>query len=158
MSKRLVAYFSASGVTKHTAQELAQAVGADLYEICPQTPYSRADLNWNDKQSRSSLEMKDKSCRPAIGSAEVQIAQYDLILLGFPIWWYTAPRIINTFLEHYDFSGKRIVLFATSGGSGFDHSAADLRSSVSSQTVIQEGKLLNGKHTQESLRAWVKSL
>ena len=156
MGKTLVAYFSASGVTKQAAQVLAQAARADLYEICPKERYSRADLNWNDKQSRSSVERKDKTCRPAIKGPDARMEQYDLIFLGFPIWWYTAPKIINTFLEQYDFSGKRIVLFATSGGSGFDHSVADLKPSVTGQAVIEEGKLLNGRYTQESLATWVE--
>lgn len=155
---RLVAYFSASGVTKQAAQVLAQAAEADLYEICPKEAYSRADLNWSDKQSRSSVERNDKNCRPEISGEDAQIEQYDLIFLGFPIWWYTAPRIINTFLEQYDFSGKRIVLFATSGGSGFDHSVADLKSSISGQAVIEEGKLLNGRYTKEALAKWVERL
>ena len=117
MSKTLVAYFSASGTTAQVAKELAQAVGADIYEIKPAVPYTQEDLNWMDKKSRSSVEMNDRSSRPALADQDADIAAYDTILLGFPIWWYVAPTIINSFLESYDFSGKKIVLFATSGGS-----------------------------------------
>ena len=115
MSKTLVAYFSASGVTEKAAQNLAKAAGADLYQIRPAVPYTGADLNWMDKKSRSSVEMNDKSSRPAIADKDAHIEQYDTIFLGFPIWWYVAPTIINTFLESYDWTGKKIVLFATSG-------------------------------------------
>ncbi|HJC42939.1 MAG TPA: NAD(P)H-dependent oxidoreductase, partial [Candidatus Mediterraneibacter gallistercoris] len=118
MSKTLVAYFSASGVTARVAKNLAGAADADLYEIRPAVPYTSADLNWMDKSSRSSVEMKDKSSRPELADTDADIASYDRIFVGFPIWWYTAPTIINTFLESYDFSGKTIILFATSGGSG----------------------------------------
>ena len=124
MSKTLVAYFSASGVTEKAAQNLAKAAGADLYQIRPAVPYTGADLNWMDKKSRSSVEMNDKSSRPAIADKDAHIEQYDTIFLGFPIWWYVAPTIINTFLESYDWTGKKIVLFATSGGSGLGKSAA----------------------------------
>ncbi len=130
MSKILVAYFSASGVTKKAAENLAQAAGADLYEIRAAVPYNRADLDWTDKKSRSSMEMSDKSSRPAIADTDAEISQYDTVFLGFPIWWYVAPTIVNSFLESYDFSGKRIILFATSGGSGFGKAAAGLKGSV----------------------------
>ena len=119
MSKTLVAFFSASGVTRQVAQKLAAAAQADLYEIKPAVPYTQADLNWRDKSSRSSVEMQDPSSRPQLADNDAKIEQYDRILLGYPIWWYMAPTIINTFLESYDFSGKSIILFATSGGSGF---------------------------------------
>ena len=115
MSKTLTAYFSASGTTARTAKNLAQAAGADLYEIKPAVPYTQADLNWMDKKSRSSVEMNDRSFRPELADKDADIAAYDRILLGFPIWWYVAPTIINTFLESYDFTGKEIILFATSG-------------------------------------------
>ena len=118
MSKALVAYFSASGVTAKVASKLAEAAGADLFEIKPETPYTGADLNWQDRDSRSSVEMRDVSSRPAVSGIVENMAEYDVIFLGFPIWWYVAPHIINTFLEGYDMSGKRIILFATSGGSG----------------------------------------
>ena len=157
MSKKLVAYFSASGTTAAVAKTLSEAAGADLYEIKPQTPYTRADLNWQDKKSRSSVEMNDKSFRPPLANRDAHVEDYDTIFLGFPIWWYTAPTIINTFLESYDFSGKTIILFATSGGSGFGKTAADLKVSAKG-AVIRDGKLLNGRQTRESLAAWVNSL
>ena len=140
MSKKsLVAYFSASGVTARAAKTLAEAAGADLYEIKPKTPYTKADLNWMDKNARSSIEMNDPSSRPEIADQNADIASYDVIFLGFPIWWYVAPTIINTFLESYDFSGKTIVLFATSGGSGLGKTVEKLKPSVSDTAVIVEG-------------------
>ena len=157
MSKKLVAYFSASGTTAAVAKILAEAAEADLYEIKPQTPYTRADLNWQDKKSRSSVEMNDKSFRPPLADRDAHIEDYDTIFLGFPIWWYTAPTIINTFLESYDFTGKTIILFATSGGSGLGRTASDLKPSAPG-AVIRDGKLLNGRQTRESLAAWVNSL
>ena len=158
MKKALVAYFSASGVTAKAAKALAQAAGADLYEIKPATPYTKADLNWTDKTSRSSVEMQDPSSRPALADQTAQIANYDVVFLGFPIWWYVAPTIINSFLESYDFAGKTIVLFATSGGSGFGKTVAGLQGSVSPETKILEGRLLNGKLSDGELKAWVDSL
>ena len=157
MSKKLAAYFSASGTTAAVARILAEAAEADPYEIKPQAPYTRADLNWQDKKSRSSVEMNDKSFRPPLANRDAHVEDYDTIFLGFPIWWYTAPTIINTFLESYDFSGKTIILFATSGGSGFGKTAADLKVSAKG-AVIRDGKLLNGRQTRESLAAWVNSL
>lgn len=157
MSKKLAAYFSASGTTAAVARILAEAAEADLYEIKPQAPYTRADLNWQDKKSRSSVEMNDKSFRPPLANRDAHVEDYDTIFLGFPIWWYTAPTIINTFLESYDFTGKTIILFATSGGSGFGKTAADLKVSAKG-AVIRDGKLLNGRQTRESLAAWVNSL
>ena len=158
MSKTLVAYFSASGVTAKAAKALAQSAGADLYEIKPAIPYTKADLNWTDKTSRSSVEMQDPSSRPALADQTAQIANYDVVFLGFPIWWYVAPTIINSFLESYDFAGKTIVLFATSGGSGFGKTVAGLQGSVSPETKILEGRLLNGKLSDGELKAWVDSL
>jgi flavodoxin len=158
MSKTLVAYFSASGVTAKLAKNLAEAAGADLYEICPETPYTSADLNWQNKNSRSSVEMHDKSFRPAIADTNANIADYDTIFVGFPIWWYVAPTIINTFLEAYDFSGKTIILFATSGGSGMGNSAKELRSSVSDSAVIKDGKRFSANASVSELKEWVKSL
>lgn len=154
MNKKLVAYFSASGMTGKVAKDLAEAAGADLYEIKPAEQYSKEDLDWKNKKSRSSLEMGSKACRPQLADQAAGIEKYDVVFLGFPIWWYTAPRIINTFLESYDFSGKRVILFATSGGSGLGKTKEDLEVSVSKQTVILEGGLLNGKQTKESLEAW----
>lgn len=158
MSKTLVAYFSASGVTKNAAEKLADAAQADLYEICPEIPYTDADLNWLDDGSRSSKEMKDKSFRPPIKDRNADISGYDVIFLGFPIWWYVAPTIINTFLESYDFSGKTIILFATSGGSGFGKTVKELTKSVSSSATIKEGRLLNGRIGKSDLEDWIQSL
>lgn len=158
MSKKLVAYFSATGVTAKVADMLADAVGADIYEISPAVPYTKADLNWMDKHSRSTIEMNDKTIRPAIADQTVNMAQYDTIFLGFPIWWYVAPTIINTFLESHDFSGKKIILFATSGGSKFGKTVDELKVSVPASCEIIEGKLLNGKQTIPSIREWTESL
>lgn len=158
MSKKLVAYFSASGVTKSAAEKLADAAQADLYEIRPEVPYTEADLNWMDNGSRSSREMKDKAFRPPLKDRDADISGHDVIFLGFPIWWYVAPTIINTFLEAYDFSGKIIVLFATSGGSGFGKTAAELAKSVPPSAIIKEGRLLNGYMEKEELKDWIESL
>lgn len=158
MSKKLVAYFSASGVTAKVADMLADAVGADIYEIRPEVPYTKADLNWMDKTSRSTIEMNDKTIRPAIADKDAKIDQYDTIFIGFPIWWYVAPTIINTFLESYDFAGKKIILFATSGGSKFGKTVEELKVSVPDTCEIIEGKLLNGKQTIPSIRAWTDTL
>ena len=157
MSNRLVAYFSASGTTARVAKNLAQAAGADLYEIKPAVPYTSADLNWMDKKSRSTVEMNDRSFRPPLADTDAPIASHDTILLGFPIWWYVAPTIINTFLESYDFSGKTIVLFATSGGSGFGKTVASLAPSCPGATM-KEGRLLNGNPSQADLKKWVESI
>ena len=157
MSKKLVVYFSASGTTAAVAKTLSEAAGADLYEIRPQTPYTRADLDWTNKRSRSSVEMNDKSFRPPLADRDALVEDYDTIFLGFPIWWYTAPTIINTFLESYDFTGKTIILFATSGGSGLGRTAADLKASAPG-AMIREGTLLNGRQSKEILTAWVSSL
>ena len=151
MSKKLVAYFSASGTTARVAADLAKAAGADLYEIEPKQPYTSADLNWMDKTARSTVEMKDKSSRPEIKDTDARIAEYDVIYVGFPIWWYVAPTIINTFLEKYDFSGKTIILFATSGGSGFGRAVEGLKGSVAADTVILEGKVFRGRASQKDL-------
>lgn len=158
MAKKLVAYFSASGVTAKVADMLADAVGADIHEIQPKVPYTRADLNWMNKKSRSSVEMNNKTIRPEIAESNVRIEGYDVIFLGFPIWWYVAPTIINTFLESHDFSGKKIVLFATSGGSKFGKTVEELKVSVSADTELIEGKLLNGKQSIASIKAWIDSL
>ena len=155
MSKKLVAYFSASGTTAGVAKALADVAGADLYEIKPAVPYSKADLNWMDKQSRSSVEMRDKGSRPALADTDADIAGYDTVFIGFPIWWYVAPTIINSFLEAYDFSGKKIVLFATSGGSGFGKAVAGLQPSAPKATIV-EGALLNGRPNEAKLRAFAE--
>ena len=153
MSKKLVAYFSASGVTKKAAELLAKASGADIYEIVPKVPYTNADLNWTDKQSRSSVEMRDTTSRPEIADKNAKIEAYDTIFLGFPIWWYVAPTIINTFLESYDFSGKTIVLFATSGGSKFGKAVDGLQKSAP-KAMIKEGRILNGRLFEDELKKW----
>ena len=155
--KALVAYFSATGVTAKAAKALAGAVGGDLYEIKPAVPYSAADLNWMDKGSRSSVEMRDARSRPALAAADAPVAGYDVIFLGFPVWWYVAPTIVNTFLEAYDFTGKTIVLFATSGGSGLGKSAAGLRASAPGAKIM-DGRLLNGRLNEAELKAWVQGL
>ena len=157
MSKALVAYFSASGVTAKVASRLAEAAGADLFEIKPETPYTSADLNWQDKNSRSSVEMRDTSSRPAVTGKVANMADYNVIFLGFPIWWYVAPHIINSFLEGYDMTGKKIILFATSGGSGFGKSVAGLKDSCPGATVM-EGMLLNGNPDVKALKSWVDGL
>lgn len=156
MSKTLVAYFSASGTTASVAAKIAAATNADLFEIEPTVRYTTADLNWMDKQSRSSVEMSDKSFRPEMVKKELNLAQYDKILIGFPIWWYVAPTIINTFLESHDFSGKKIVLFATSGGSGFGNTVKELKVSAPDAEIL-EGKLLN-RASEKQIAAWVDTL
>ena len=158
MSKILVVYFSASGVTRRAAKSLAEAAGADIYEIAPPIPYTKADLDWRDKGSRSSIEMNDKSSRPAIVDTDANVGAYDTVFVGFPIWWYIAPTIVNTFLEKYDFSGKTIVPFATSGGSGFGETVKYLKVSVSPSAKMLEGKLLNGGLSKESLIKWVENI
>lgn len=155
----LTAYFSAGGTTARAAKALAKAAGADLYEIRPAVPYTRADLNWTDRSSRSSVEMNDRHFRPALADPKIPIAidKYDVIFLGFPIWWSSAPTIINTFLESDDFTGKTIILFATSGGSGLGQSAANLRPSAPGADIVN-GKVLNGRLSEESLISWIKHL
>lgn len=156
MGKKLVAFFSASGTTKKVAEMIATEAGADLYEITPKELYTRADLDWMNKKSRSSIEMSNKKMRPEIVDTPVDISAYDEIILGFPIWWYVAPTIVNTFLEAHDFSGKKIVLFATSGGSGFGNTVSELQPSAPG-AVITEGKLLN-RASKQAVSDWVKTL
>ena len=158
MSKKLVAYFSPTGTTAGAAKALAEAADADLYEIRPEVPYTSADLNYMDRQSRSSLEMNDKSSRPALVDTDAPVADADVIFVGFPIWWYVAPTIINSFLEAYDFSGKTIILFATSGGSGFGKAVEGLKTSVARDTVIREGQVFRGKPSVAGMKTWVDSL
>ena len=157
MSSKLVAYFSASGVTGSVAKKLAEATGADLYEIKPKVPYTQADLNWNDRNSRSSVEMRNRSSRPELADKNAKLDGHDVIFLGFPIWWYVAPTIINTFLEAYDFTGKTVILFATSGGSGFGEAVAGLQPSAPG-AIIREGKLFNRRASVEDLKKWADSL
>ena len=156
MGKKLVAYFSAGGTTRKVAEMIVEAAEADLYEIVPKQSYSKADLNWMDKTSRSSVEMSDKKYRPEITDTNAQIDGYDEVILGFPIWWYVAPTIINTFLESYDFTGKKIVLFATSGGSGFGNTVKELIPYAPGANIA-EGNILNHVSEQD-VENWVKSL
>ncbi len=155
--KALVAYFSATGATAKAAKALAKAVGADLYEIKPAVPYTSEDLDWKNKHSRSSVEMNDKHSRPALQDTDAPVAGYDVIFLGFPVWWYVAPTILNTFLEAYDFTGKTIVLFATSGGSGLGKSAQGLRASAPGAKIV-DGRMLNGRLNEEDLKSWAFGL
>ena len=157
MSKVLVSYFSASGVTKKVAENLAKAIESDIYEIRPNVLYTNADLNWMDKNSRSSIEMQDKNSRPEMVEDDFSIEKYETIFIGFPVWWYIAPTIINTFLEKHDFSNKKIILFGTSGGSGFGKTVENLKSSVSDTTEITEGKILNNSPSAEELKMWAKN-
>ena len=157
MSKALVAYFSASGVTAKLAKTLAKAVDGDLFEIKPETPYTNADLDWNDKNSRSTIEMKDKSSRPAISGKVSDMAQYDTVYVGFPIWWYVAPTIINTFLEQYDLGGKTVIPFATSGSSGMGGTNEAIKPSCPGAT-LKEGKRFRADAGEAELAAWSESL
>lgn len=150
--KILVAYFSATGTTKKVAENLAKATNGDLYEIKPEISYTDDDLNWTNKNSRSSVEMSDHNSRPNIKNDNFSISEYDLIYLGFPIWWYIAPTIVNTFLEKHDFSNKKIILFATSGGSGFGKTIQNLKQSISETTTIIEGDIVNSNISIEKLK------
>ncbi len=154
MKKVLVAYFSASGVTKKVAENLAKAAGADLFEIAPEQPYTKADLNWMDKQSRSTLEMKDKSCRPAM-AAKPDVSGYDLILVGFPIWWYREPSIVDTFMQSADFTGKTVVPFCTSGGSGLGDSAVNLQALAPGAKVL-DGIRFSRSASADELKKWAE--
>ena len=153
MSKTLVAYFSASGVTKKLAENLASAIGADIYEIEPQVKYTRADLNWMDKKSRSTVEMNDLSARPAIGTRVENMEHYDVVFVGFPIWWYREPSIIDTFMEAYDFTGKTVIPFATSGGSGMGDSSRIMQK-LADGAKVAEGRRFTARASAEELRSW----
>lgn len=155
MSKKLVAYFSASGTTKKAAERLAKAAGADLFEIKPAIPYSSADLNWMDKKSRSSVEMSDPASRPEIAERLPNMADYDTVFIGFPIWWYVAPHIINTFVESYDFSEKTLVPFATSGGSGMGRTVDELKK-LCPGANWKAGKMVNGV-SDKALADWANA-
>lgn len=157
MSKILVAYFSASGVTKNAAEKLAKAANADLFEIKPVRPYTDADLDWTDKKSRSTVEMNDLSSRPEIANKCENIGSYDVVFVGFPIWWYVEPRIIDTFLESYDFSGKTVIPFATSGGSGLGKTSENFKKILGANTTVKDGKLLT-RASETDVSGWVKSL
>ena len=156
--KKLVAYFSASGVTKAVAEDIADAAHADIYEIKPKIPYTEADLDWRNDKSRSSVEMNDPASRPQIADKINNMEEYDVVFIGFPIWWYIAPTIINTFLESYDFSHKIVVPFATSGSSGLGKSEEILHALCSDSATWRPGKLLNGRISKEELTEWVNSL
>ncbi|MBQ7541907.1 MAG: NAD(P)H-dependent oxidoreductase [Clostridia bacterium] len=152
--KKLVAYFSASGETKAVAQKLAQAVNADLFEIVPQQIYTNADLNWRDKHSRSSVEMNDRACRPAMAAAP-DVSGYDVIFVGFPVWWYREPSIIDTFMESTDFTGKMVVPFCTSGGSGLGDAAKNMQA-LAQGAKVQNGKRFSSSASAEELKKWAE--
>ena len=155
-NKKLVAYFSCSGQTARAAKILAEAAGADLFEIVPAQPYTAADLDWTDKKSRSTKEMNDDSCRPAVASRVPNMGEYDTVFVGFPIWWYVAPRIVQTFLESYDFSGKTVVPFFTSGGSGAGRTDEVLHRSCAPQTGWKASLNMNGRDAA-SVRGWLRA-
>ena len=157
MSRKLVAYFSASGVTAKVAETLSEAIGADLYEIEPEVPYTKADLNWMDKQSRSTIEMNDPASRPAIKGMRDNMDDYDAVFVGFPIWWYVAPTIINTFLESYDLTGKTIIPFATSGSSGMGKTNEKLQPSCPNSKLI-EGRIFKKSVSKSELAAWAEQI
>ena len=154
MSKILVSYFSASGVTKSVAEKIAKAVKGDLFEIEPKGKYTDADLDWTNKQSRSSVEMQNKSFRPEIEDNNIDISSYDTILIGFPIWWGVCPTVVNTFIESKDFTGKTLIPFCTSGGSGMSYAENDLRKTYPNYNW-KEGKRLTGRENNEDLKNWI---
>lgn len=153
MAKALVAYFSASGVTKRLSENLAEAIGADIFEIVPKKLYTDADLNWQDQNSRSSVEMKDRSCRPVIASRVEDMAKYEVVFVGFPVWWYREPSIIDTFAEAYDFAGKTIIPFVTSGSSGIGDSGKNL-AELAKGAKVEEGKRFSANASTDELKAW----
>lgn len=155
MSKVLVSYFSASGVTKAVSEKIANAINGDLFEIEPVEKYTDADLDWTDKQSRSTVEMNDKSFRPLVKRKVDNIEEYDTIVIGFPVWWYTAPTIINTFIEENDLTGKNAYVFVTSGGSGYEGSFRDLKNAYPNINFIS-GKRLKGNESDEEYKEWIK--
>ncbi len=157
MSKKLVAYFSASGVTEKVAKSLSDAIGADIFEIKPAVPYTKKDLDWTDNNSRTTKEMNDPASRPEMSEKISDVSQYDSIFIGFPIWWYTAPHIVNTFLESCDFSGKKIILFATSGGSTLRGIAEKLKSSCPNSEII-EGRMLNFNPSIDEIKEWAEKI
>lgn len=157
MSKVLVTYFSATGTTAKLAENLASAIQADIHEILPEIPYSGKDLDWTDKKSRSSVEMSDKAFRPAIANKAENMERYDTVFIAFPIWWYVAPTIINTFLEQYDMSGKTIIPVATSGGSGMGNTNRELAPSCPG-AVLKTGKVFSANTGREALRAWAENV
>ena len=158
MSKVLVAYFSASGVTRKVAEEIAKAEQAELFEILPEVPYSAKDLDWKDKQSRSTLEMQDSGCRPPIAGQVENMAQYDVVFVGFPIWWGREPSVVDTFLDTHNFTGKTIVPFCTSGGSGIGETAKRMQEIVGTSAVVKEGTRLGGTVSESDLAIWTSEL
>lgn len=158
MSKVLVAYFSASGVTKKVAEEIAKAEQGTLFEIVPEVPYTAADLDWTNKQSRSTLEMQDPGCRPPVVGKVENMAQYDVVFIGFPIWWGREPSVIDTFLDAHDFAGKTIMPFCTSGGSGIGETAKRMREIVGASAAVKEGKRLGGTVSEADLKVWEAEL
>jgi flavodoxin len=157
MGKSLVAYFSASGVTKKVATKLASAIGADIFEIVPKELYTSADLNWMDKKSRSSVEMNDRNCRPEIASKVDDMSKYDTVYVGFPVWWYREPSIIDTFMEAYDFTDKKVITFCTSGGSGLGDSAKNMQALAAGAKVI-DGKKFSSGVSEADLKKWADSV
>ena len=155
MGRILVAYFSASGVTAGIAKKLAAVVGADLFEIIPQQPYTKADLNWLNKNSRSTLEMKDRSCRPEIASEVSGMERYDVVFIGFPVWWYREPSIIDTFMESYNFDGVKVIPFCTSGGSKIGDSGKNMQALAAGATVM-EGERISARASAEEIGRWAK--
>ena len=158
MSKVLVAYFSASGVTRKVAAEVAKAEQAELFEILPEVPYSAEDLDWKDEQSRSTLEMKDPSCRPPVAGQVENMAQYDVVFIGFPIWWGREPSVVDTFLDTHDLTGKTIVPFCTSGGSGIGETPKRMQEIVGASAVVKEGARLGGTVSEADLEIWTSEL
>ena len=158
MSKVLVAYFSASGVTRKVAEQLAGLEKADLFEITPETLYTAEDLDWQNQQSRSTLEMKVPSCRPAISGQVENMARYDVVFVGFPIWWGREPSVVDTFLDAYDFSGKKIVPFCTSGGNGLGETAKRIQEIVGAAAAVEEGARLGGTISEKDLATWTAGL
>lgn len=153
--KALVTYFSASGMTAGVSERLAQAIGAPIYEIKPEVPYTKADLDWTNKNSRSTVEMEDKSCRPALADTQAPVADADIIFVGYPVWWYREPSIVDSFLEAYDFSGKAIVLFATSGSSDIGHEAP-VRASQIAKTEVKASRRFSSNASTDELKDWAE--
>ena len=158
MSTKLIAYFSVSGVTAKVAQEIAAVENADCFEIKPKKPYTKEDLDWTNKQSRSTLEMSDLNCRPALTGCVENMAQYDVVFVGFPIWWGREPSAVDTFLTAYDFSGKKIIPFCTSGGSDIGKTAARIQSLVGENACVDPGKRLGGEISEADLKIWTEGL
>ena len=156
MAKALVAYFSASGVTRAVAARLTESIGADLYEIAPAVPYTKPDLDWQNRRSRSTLEMSDRASRPAIGTKVEHMEQYDMVFVGFPVWWYREPSIIDTFMESYDFSGKTVVPFATSGSSGIGSSGANMNK-LAPQARVATGQRFDANVSADTIAAWAQT-